>query len=89
MFKVMIYTLTAFAIVGCSDRWEGFVYPNRSDLTNHRNLGIFESLEMCRSASRGFLSEINALDSGDYECGKNCQVSNFSSAIKVCEETLR
>jgi hypothetical protein len=44
---------------------------------------------MCRSASRGFLSEINALDSGDYECGKNCQVSNFSSAIKVCEETLR
>lgn len=90
MFKVMICVLPFFAMVGCSDRWEGFVYPNRNNLSNHRNLGAFESLEMCRAAAKGFLTEIKALESGDYECGKNCDNgSNFSSGIKVCEETLR
>lgn len=65
------------------------MYPNKNDLTQHRNLGAFRTLEECRAAARGFLSELNALDRGDYECGKNCDDGSRLRGIKVCEETLR
>ena len=87
--KQIMMTLAVVAIAGCSDSWEGFVYPNRNDLTRHRNLGKFESLETCRASAFGFLAEIKALDSGDYECGKNCDNGSNFSGIKLCEETLR
>ena len=82
--KQIMMTLALVAIAGCSDSWEGFVYPNRNDLTRHRNLGKFESLEACRVSALGFLAEIKALDSGDYEFGKIATtvpislVSNFA-----------
>jgi hypothetical protein len=72
-----------------SESWEGFVYPNRNDLTRHRNLGLFKSLEECRVAAQGMLAELNALDRGDYECGKNCEDGSRMGGVKVCEETLR
>ena len=81
--------LVVVATAGCSDSWEGFVYPNRNDLTKHHNIGKFESLEACRASARGFLAELKALDRGDYECGKNCDDGSKLSGIKVCEETLR
>lgn len=31
--KQIMMTLAVVAIAGCSDSWEGFVYPNRNDLT--------------------------------------------------------
>jgi hypothetical protein len=82
---VLVLATTA----GCSDRWEGFVYPNRGDLTKHRNLGKFDSLEACRAAARGMLAELKASDRGDYECGKNCDDGSKLGGIKVCSETSR
>ena len=75
--------------VGCSDQWEGFVYPNKTDLTTHRNIGHFSSLEDCRAAARGVLAELKAVDRGDYECGKNCDDGSQLGGIKVCKETRR
>ena len=70
------------------ERWEGFVYPNKSDLTVHKNIGEFESLESCRSAARNKLYELNSVSKGDYECGLNCEFkSNYG--INICEETKR
>jgi len=74
---------------GCSDTWEGFVYPNKNDLTTHRSLGEFPSLAACRAAARGILSELQALDRGDYECGKNCDDGAKLGGVKICQETLR
>ena len=85
----IVMALTVVTLSGCSDSWEGFVYPNRNDLTRHRNLGKFESLEACRASALGFLAEIKTLDRGDYECGKNCDDGSKLSGIKLCEKTLR
>jgi len=70
------------------DKWEGFVYPNGNDLTIHRNIGIYDSLELCRTAALNLLEEINRTRTGDYECGLNCKVlTGYDS--KICEKTLR
>ena len=82
-------TLILLLFVGCADRWEGFVYPDKSDLTRHRNLGEFSSLDECRAAARRVLSALNALQRGDYECGKNCDDGAKFGGVKVCKETLR
>ena len=87
----LAFALPLFLLLctGCSDKWEGFVYPNKDDLTKHRSLGHFPSLEECRAAARGMLEELKALERGDYECGKNCDDGSTFGGIKVCEDTLR
>jgi hypothetical protein len=82
-------TLVLLLCVGCSDKWEGFVYPNKHDLTKHRNLEHFSSLEECRAAARGVLAELNALERGDYECGKNCDDGSKLGGIKICKEICK
>jgi len=70
------------------DKWEGFVYPNGNDLTIHRNIGVYDSLELCRTAALNLLEDISSIRAGDYECGLNCKV-NTEYDLKVCEKTLR
>ena len=69
------------------DSWQATVYPNKEDLTNYKHLGKFSSLEECRDACLGYLEGINALNRGDYECGKNCKYKSESD-LYMCEETL-
>jgi len=71
------------------DEWEGFVYPNRADLTVHRNIGVYDSIEGCRDAAISKLEALNALIKGDYECGLNCEERDGFGSIKICEETKR
>lgn len=88
MKHILIFSV--FLLFACSveDTWEGVIYPNKNDLTHHRNIGKFSSLEECRTATLGILEELNALTRGDYECGLNCKDSDYSG-IRVCEETLK
>ena len=72
----------------CSEEWEGFVYPNKNDLTTHRNIGVFNSLEECRAAATATLQGLNALGRGDYECGLNCRYEE-GFTVKICEATER
>jgi hypothetical protein len=82
--------LGLFSLSGCeSNRWESLVYPNKNDLTQHRSLGSFPSLEACRAAARRYLADLGALERGDYECGKNCKDSTSFREIRICDETLR
>lgn len=74
----------AFSACGTRDTWEGFVYPDRGDLTRHISLGAFQTLDECRAAALNALSE-----RGDYECGKNCDFKEGMGELRVCEETLR
>ena len=74
---------------GCAnDVWRGFVYPDRGDLLTHESIGTYSTLEDCRAAAHAYLKGIKAVDSGDYECGKNCHLDE-SSELQVCEETSR
>jgi hypothetical protein len=63
------------------DRWEGFVYPDRDDLTRHRVIGTFSSMDECLSAVRE-----EAGPEGAYECGLNCRAG--SDGLSVCERTV-
>jgi hypothetical protein len=71
------------------EEWEGFVYPNKNDLTVHRNIGVYESLESCRAAALNTLTHISTIEKGDYECGLNCENRSDMGGIKVCEKTER
>jgi hypothetical protein len=79
--------VVALALAGCSERWDGFAYPNRFNLASHRDVGSFVSLDDCRTAA---LNMLRALGSdtfrGDYECGLNCEPSGVGN---VCEATER
>jgi len=83
---VLIFFYSSVIFTGCLDRWQGTVYPNKQSLTNYRNIGEFASLEECRNACLNYLEDINALEIGDYECGKNCKY-NSDLDVYVCKET--
>ena len=87
--KIILSLLLVLLVAGCSqDKWEGFVYPDRGNLTKHIYVGEFQSLEACRDIAIAKLEQLGALTRGDYECGKNCRVkSGFT--VRICEETLR
>lgn len=81
--------LLALSAVACTeDEWRGFVYPSAANLADHREIGVFKSLEACRTGARAYLAGINATEGGDYECGLNCR-EHASLRVQVCEETLR
>jgi hypothetical protein len=89
-FRIAAIIVTVTAATGCKpDAWQGFVYPNRSDLSRHQSIGPFRSLEECRAASLDRLAQLNAIYRGDFECGLNCKPSESMSGLNVCEETLR
>lgn len=92
MPQLIIFYLVAAYFIGWwpfqEERWEGFVYPNRNNLSIHQNIGEFESLESCRVASKNMLYQLNAQNSGDYECGLNCEF-NLDYGLNVCKETHR
>ncbi len=78
----ILVILAIFGIKKCTDRWTGIVYPDRSNLSNFKNIGEFKSLDECRNESIYFLRKISAQSSGDFECGLNCKGL-------TCEETSR
>jgi hypothetical protein len=76
-------------LVACGrDTWMGTVYPDRSDLTRHEQIGWYESLPACRGAAQRRLHQLRAAESGDYECGLNCEPLQDSGDLWVCKETL-
>ena len=67
------------------DTYEVFIYPNRYDLTNHRFIGTYESIDEAREI---VLQEIVKYNQPDYEIGKNCE-NREGTSLRVCEETLK
>ena len=80
LYKVMIPgVLICLFLMGCDVIWPtytGIVYPDKNDLSQSENVGVYPSLDECRDASHTRLVAINAVNSGDYECGKNCYKDN-------------
>ena len=83
----MLSGLTHCSLV--QDKWRGFVYPDRGNLFDSRNIGEFDSLEQCRAACLTYLRDLGRSQIGDYECGKNCEEDKDSYlGIYICEETM-
>lgn len=84
-----VFFFVAFVplLSGCSDRWDGFVYPNKNNLSEHVNIGEFNTLQACRDAALSALASMRG--SGDYECGLDCDDGRKMGGIKVCKKTLR
>jgi len=81
MKKILILIIFSTILSGCfSEEWSGYVYPDRSNLSNHKYIGTFESLELCRAEAIASLEQYGGTRNGDYECGLNCKDS-------VCEKT--
>ena len=88
--KLLLLISSVVMLSSCfKEEWEGFVYPDKNNLTVHRNIGVYESLESCRAAALNALSQISAIEKGDYECGLNCENRSDMGGIKVCERTER
>ena len=87
LYIVPILLCLSIILTGCSDRWQSKVYLSKQNPTNHRIIGEFSSLEECRDASLNYLKGIKVLDTGDYECRKNC---NYDYALDKynCDKTL-
>src|SRR3546814_12193666 len=64
-------------------------YPDRNNLLADRFVGQFDTWNACRLASLDMLEQLNAVDTGDYECGLNCELSPNGSGLNICEETRR
>ena len=92
-FGIMSTRLTAavccLVLAACGNQWEGFVYPDKNDLTNHIGIGSYTSLEECRASARSALAKVSSLERGDYECGLNCKPDGGPGGLKICEDTLR
>jgi len=88
---IIAFTIVSSLILsGClKDEWEGFVYPNKNNLSEHINIGSYDSLEECRTSAINALNRISSVHDGDYECGLNCKSKNGLEGIKICEETSR
>ena len=79
----------SFLLAGCGgDIWDGYVYPNKNDLSSHVAIGQFHTLEACRASAVGTLSLATHGNPsrGDYECGLNCKPKD---GFNVCEETTQ
>lgn len=82
--------LSVVWLTACGQQtWTGIIYLDRADLTRSVTLGTFRSLDMCRQACQSALDGRGALNSGDYECGLNCEVDRELGGISVCSRTER
>lgn len=85
---VVVVVVVIFIFLGKNDKWLGFYYPDRNNLTSHIQSAEVDSLEECRVWVESQVSIYNPSGYGyDYECGKNCKLKKDWD-IYVCEETL-
>jgi hypothetical protein len=90
LIQYAVIPIAALMLTGCSERWEGFVYPNKNALTTHLYIGNYTSLEDCRRSAQWNLAAMGKSSLGDYECGLNCEPIKGAidlNKIRVCGKT--
>lgn len=91
MTKFLLATAAVMALSGCADQWEGFVYPDKDNLSKHFTIGKYSTLAECGRAARTALMQgrENGIALGDYECGLNCKPMAGDPTMMLCEKTER
>jgi len=86
---VVVIVIAGVTLTACRGVWQGFVYPDKNDLSEHIGIGNYATLEECRASAVAALRTLKATERGDYECGYSCKPSDTGSGINVCETTER
>lgn len=82
---LVVVVFFLYLLIFKQDRWLGFYYPDRSDLSNYKvSNEEFKSFEECKNWVR-YISSGKLDTNYDYECGKNCRMDNYG--MYICDET--
>jgi len=73
-------------LLGCEQRWNGFFYPNGVEGKVEYS-STFKSKEDCLDWCHQKANSSNT-SAADFECGKNCKLSEFGTGLYICEETV-
>ena len=85
LFAIAVVLGLYFLFFAGEDRWSGYVYPDANNLSVHRSIGDYPTLEECRAAALGTI-RAGGWQNADYECGLNCEPHSHMG-INVCEKT--
>lgn len=89
MKQLLVIVVLGLFITSCdliSERWDGYVYPNKNNLSNFISAGNgFSSFEKCQAACISIIRS-NNWQNADYECGLNCK---FKDGMNICEKTVK
>lgn len=89
MSRIALLSFLTTLAAGCSQAsWRGFVYPDKSNLSDWRELGSFPTLDDCRASAALYLRDMHATEEGTYECGRNCR-RRATTGLNECDETTR
>ena len=90
VLAIVIIVIVIIWLMGLfNSKWTGFYYPNEGDLLNYKKSPELKSLDECRSWVNGMVNKYNPNGYGyDYECGKNCKLSDSGIDIYHCKETV-
>lgn len=90
--RVWLVVVGSLALSGCDridPQWKGWVYPDRANEDLDWKLGRFASLQECRLAAQSVIRWLPDKAKADYECGYQCQPSQFLRRLDVCSQTRR
>lgn len=62
--------LVAVIYFAYSQKWIGFAYPDKNNLSKVIELGEFKTEEECNAAAIQTLRKVSSVSAGDYECHK-------------------
>jgi hypothetical protein len=54
-----------------SQKWKGYAYPDKNNLSNVIELGEFKTEDECNAAAINTLRRVSSVSAGDYECHKD------------------
>ena len=52
-------------------KWRGYAYPDKNNLSKFIELGEFKSEDECNAAAVNTLRRVSSLSAGDYECHRH------------------
>ena len=73
MNKKYLYFGLAFGVViylASSQKWKGYAYPDKNNLSKVIELGEFKTEDECNAAAINTLRRVSSVSAGDYECHK-------------------
>jgi hypothetical protein len=73
MSKKYLYLGFALLVVvyfANSQKWKGYAYPDKNNLSKVIELGEFKTEDECNKAAINTLRRVSSVSTGDYECHK-------------------
>lgn len=87
-FLIIIILIWFFFLRG-QDTWTGFYYPDESNLIKYIKSPEYKNVDECREWVNFMIGKYNPNGYGyDYECGKNCKLSDSGIDIYHCKESV-